>query len=165
MINGDCDIAMYSGSLSSFNIPAAPTNVQATDGGYTVKISWTASSGATGYKIFRNTTNNSGSAVQIDVTTTPNITSYEEAPPKVGTTYYYWVKAYSDFDSAFSGSDSGWRKAPEQVVLLVHGWQKIGWSNFNWWETMIEKLTGIEPSAFKTQTQQLFNTPAPNIPQ
>lgn len=49
-------------SLSFLTKPAAPTNVSATDGTYTTKvtITWTKSTGATGYKVYRGTTNDSG---------------------------------------------------------------------------------------------------------
>jgi hypothetical protein len=45
-------------SLSFLTTPAAPTNVSATDGTYTdkVTITWTKSTGATAYHVFRNTT-------------------------------------------------------------------------------------------------------------
>jgi hypothetical protein len=50
--------------------------------------------------------------------------------------------------------------------MLVHGWQVLGWSNFNFWGDMIEKLTYISADKFKSQTKQLFNTPSsdPNNP-
>lgn len=97
--------------------PEAPTNVSATDGSYTdkVQITWTASSGATSYKVYRNTTNNSGTATQIG---TPTQTSYNDTSATPGTTYYYWVKASSaNGDSSFSSPDTGWRKltAPTNV--------------------------------------------------
>jgi hypothetical protein len=87
--------------------PAAPTNVSATDGTYNdkIQISWTASSGASGYRIYRNTVNNSGTATQIDTDTS---SPYDDTAVAVGITYYYWAKAYNDGgDSGFSTGDSG----------------------------------------------------------
>jgi hypothetical protein len=90
---------------------SAPIDVNATDGAYTnkVQISWNLSDGATSYKIYRNTTNNSASATQIGTSTA---SPYDNTSATVGTTYYYWVKAvYSTQSSGFSNSDSGWRAA------------------------------------------------------
>ena len=90
--------------------PAAPTGVLAGDGASTasVAVSWTASSGATGYDVYRYTSNNSGSASLLgsDIATT----SYTDSTATPGVIYYYWVKAKNaSGSSAFSASDSGYR--------------------------------------------------------
>jgi hypothetical protein len=91
--------------------PAAPTGVAATDGAYTdrVRITWTASTGATGYEVWRGTSSSSGSATKIstaDVTTT----AYDDTSATSGTTYYYWVKANNAAGtSPFSASNTGYR--------------------------------------------------------
>lgn len=87
----------------------APANFQASDGTYTgkVQLTWTVSSGATSYKVFRATTSWGtrtllGSPLGIgfgDTTATP------------GVTYYYWVKACKQTRcSVFSLVNTGWRK-------------------------------------------------------
>jgi predicted phage tail protein len=89
--------------------PPAPTNVSATDGTFTdkVQITWTASSGATSYKVYRYTSNNSSSASLIG---SPTTTSFNDTSAAAGTTYYYWVKATNTSgDSAFSSYNTGWR--------------------------------------------------------
>ena len=91
------------------NVPAAPTGLTATDGTYTdkVTVSWSAVSGATSYKVYRNTTSDSGTATQIG---TPTPTTYNDTTATAGTTYYYWAKATNAAgDSGFSGYDSGYR--------------------------------------------------------
>jgi formylglycine-generating enzyme required for sulfatase activity/fibronectin type 3 domain-containing protein len=91
--------------------PPAPAGVAATDGAYTdhVRVTWSASSGATSYKVFRNTTNSSGSASQIG---TPSASPYDDNSATPGTIYYYWVKANNaNGDSGFSSSDSGFAAA------------------------------------------------------
>jgi hypothetical protein len=102
--------------------PPPPTNVSATDGTYTdrVRISWTASSGATGYKVFRNTVNNSGTASQIG---TISASPYDDYTAAIGTTYYYWVKAYNGAgDSGFSSYNTGWRAvSPPTSVSATDG--------------------------------------------
>jgi fibronectin type 3 domain-containing protein len=107
---GDSSFSSYNtGWRAILNPPSAPTNVSASDGTYTdkVQITWTASSGATGYKIYRNTTNNSSTSTQIG---TISASPYDDTTATEGTTYYYWVKAYnSGGDSGFSSSNAGFR--------------------------------------------------------
>ena len=100
-----------SGSRSVGSPPSAPTGLTASDGTYTDKVAldWADTSGATSYKVFRNTTNNSGTASQIG---TPTTSAYDDTTATAGTTYYYWVKATNGAgDSGFSSSDTGYRSA------------------------------------------------------
>jgi fibronectin type 3 domain-containing protein len=69
--------------------PAAPTNLQATAGNAQASLSWSASSGATGYHVKRSTTSG-GPFAQIAAPTT---TSYTDTSLINGTTYYYVVSA------------------------------------------------------------------------
>jgi hypothetical protein len=95
-----------SGSRGSGSAPPAPTRVRATDGACNaVTVTWRASSGATGYQIWRGTTVNSASAVQIGTSTT---LSFVDTTPFPGTTYHYWVKATNSCGtSGFSNRDRG----------------------------------------------------------
>ncbi len=89
--------------------PSAPAGVAATDGTYTdkVRVSWSSSTGATSYKLYRATSNSSGAASLVSQGITG--TSYDDASVQPGTTYYYWVKANNSAgDSGFSSSDSGY---------------------------------------------------------
>ncbi|MCK4304505.1 MAG: PD40 domain-containing protein, partial [Candidatus Eisenbacteria sp.] len=88
--------------------PPATTNVQATDGTYTdkVRITWSASSGATSYEVYR-ATSSGGTKSKIG---TPSGTYYDDTSASVGTTYYYWVKAKNTYGtSEFSSHDTGYR--------------------------------------------------------
>ena len=114
---------------------AAPTNVIATDGTYSdkVQISWTNVIGATSYKVFRNTTNNTATAAQIGTAT---VSPYNDTTAVVGTTYYYWVKATNTSgDSGFSYSNIGWRAsvaAPTNVIATDGTYSdkvQITWTN------------------------------------
>ncbi|HPS41007.1 MAG TPA: hypothetical protein PK040_00285 [Anaerolineaceae bacterium] len=84
--------------------PAAPTNVSASDGTFTdkVQVSWTASTGATYYEVYRDETTSAFATV----TTSP----YNDTSAVPGTTYVYYVKACNSAGcSALSASDSGSR--------------------------------------------------------
>ncbi len=87
--------------------PPIPTGVNATDGVRcnSVVVSWTASTGATGYEIWRNTVNNSATAVMIG---TDNASPFSDNTVVGATVYFYWVRATNSCGtSGFSTSNSG----------------------------------------------------------
>ena len=101
----------FSDSDSGYEQLSVPTDVSASDGVYTnkVKITWTASSGATKYKVYRNEIDNSSSAS--DLSGEIADTSFDDTTVLPGITYYYWIKAGCDNGwSDFSDSDSGYAK-------------------------------------------------------
>ena len=71
---------------------SAPTNVTASDNAYATKveIEWEAIRGATLYRVFRNTSNDSASAIALGTTTQG---SFFDTTAIVGQTYFYWVRA------------------------------------------------------------------------
>jgi fibronectin type 3 domain-containing protein len=72
-------------------IPAAPTGLTATGGNAQVSLTWTASSGATSYNVYRGTSSGGESATAIATgVATTNLTDTTAAN---GTTYYYKVAA------------------------------------------------------------------------
>jgi fibronectin type 3 domain-containing protein len=84
-----------------------------------VQITWNASSGATGYEIWRNTSDTTNSAGLLGTATS---TTYDDTTATAGTTYYYWLKASNSYGtSPFSSSDSGYRRAstPGQVAFAT----------------------------------------------
>jgi hypothetical protein len=88
------------------NVPAA---VSASDGTSTVNVTvtWAASPYATGYSVYRYTSDSTNSASLLG--SVPG-TTYTDATTAAGTLYYYWVKATNGSgSSAFSASDSGYR--------------------------------------------------------
>lgn len=90
-------------------IPLPPSSVSASDGTYTdrVRVTWTASDGATSYQVWRATADASGTASVIGTATGTAGYDYGAVP---GTTYWYWVKAVNSAGtSGFSPSDSGYR--------------------------------------------------------
>jgi len=93
--------------------PSPPTEVSASDGTYTdkVQVTWNASSGATGYEVWRNTTSSTSSATRI--ASSVSETSYNDTTASPERTYYYWVKALNLYGaSGYSSYDTGWC-APE----------------------------------------------------
>lgn len=69
--------------------PKAPTGVLVTVGDKQLGLSWTAPSGATQYRVSRNTTG-TGSFAEVG---TPTTTNFTDKPLSNGTTYYYVVAA------------------------------------------------------------------------
>jgi fibronectin type 3 domain-containing protein len=86
-----------------------PANVQASDGTYTdkVRVTWTASLGATSYKVYR-ATSATGTKVYRGLATG---TYFDDTTATPGITYYYWVVAYRGSSySAYSLYNTGWRR-------------------------------------------------------
>src|SRR5437868_13266104 len=93
---------------------AAPTGVIASDSKYNnkVRVEWDAIRGATAYRIFRNTTNNSAAAT--DLGTTPANT-FLDTSATAGQTFFYWVRAENGaVTSSLSASDQGIRAVATQ---------------------------------------------------
>jgi fibronectin type 3 domain-containing protein len=89
--------------------PAAPTNLTATPGNAVVTLTWTASTGATGYNVKRATTNG-GPYTQLAASTAP---TYADLSVTNGTAYYYVVSALNAAgESANSTQASATPQAP-----------------------------------------------------
>jgi fibronectin type 3 domain-containing protein len=69
--------------------PAAPTNLAATAGNAQVTLSWTASAGATSYKVYRSTASGAETLLALGI----GATSFIDTTVTNGTTYYYQVSA------------------------------------------------------------------------
>jgi fibronectin type 3 domain-containing protein len=113
--NLDASPASYTWTIDTIP-PAAPTNVQASDGTYTdkVRVNWSASSGATSYKVYRAT---SASGMK-SLRGSPTGTTFDDTTATPGVTYYYWIKACKGVNcSDYSAYNTGWRKlsAPTTV--------------------------------------------------
>ncbi len=90
-------------------VPAAPTNVVATQGTLPdrVRITWAPPTGATGFEVYRGTTNNSAAALKI---TAADVTGsfFDDLTALSGSPYFYWVKAKNfGGTSGFSAGVSG----------------------------------------------------------
>jgi len=99
----------YSAYDTGWRTIAPPTNVQASDGTFTdkVRLTWTASPGATSYKLYRATS--AGGTKTLLGSTTGTAANDTTATP--GTTYYYWVTACrGSVCSDYSAYDTGYRR-------------------------------------------------------
>lgn len=98
---------------------SAPTGVTASDGVYNNKVTvwWDTIRGATTYRIFRNTINDSSSATALG--TSVSNTFFDTTAPQ-GQTFYYWVRAENGSAvSSLSTADTGVRANGTQTGPLL----------------------------------------------
>ncbi len=123
----------YSSSVSAKAVPAAPTNVKAESAGYSsIKISWDKVSGATGYAVYRYSSDTKKYSY-IGYTTK---LSYTNGSRTTGKTYYYKVRAYRTVDDvkkygdySSSVSTKAVPATPKNVKAASAGYSsiKISW--------------------------------------
>jgi cytochrome c peroxidase len=104
----------FSPIVNSQTSLSAPTNFAASDDVYNNKVglNWDAVRGATNYRIFRNTVNNSSTATEVGTTATANF--FDTTAP-AGQTLFYWVRAETgSAASNFSAPDTGVRTGTAQ---------------------------------------------------
>ena len=93
-INEYGEYTQYSEVASVKIVPAAPATVKAARASYnSIKVSWSKVSGASGYVIYRATSEN-GTYKAIKTITKGTTTSFTNTGLTCGKTYYYKVKAY-----------------------------------------------------------------------
>jgi fibronectin type 3 domain-containing protein len=98
--------------------PSAPVNLAATAGDTSASLTWTASSGATSYKVKRGTSNG-GPYTQVG---TPAAAAYSDTSLTNGTTYYYVVSAMNATgESSNSAQTSATPVAPATVPATPTG--------------------------------------------
>ena len=101
------------------------TNVAATDGTYTnrVRVTWSASSGANQYEIWRNTSSSTTGRTLIATDTASPYDDYGAVP---GDRYYYWVRAKNQCGNfgGYSSWNSGWRAITPPTVTATDGTYK-----------------------------------------
>ena len=88
--------------------PSTPSGITATAGagvGGAIALAWSASSGASGYYIYRDTSSSGTFALYRDITSGSTV-SYSDSSVSGGTTYYYKIAAYADSGSQESGASS-----------------------------------------------------------
>jgi Glycoside hydrolase family 44 len=96
--------------------PSAPTGLTATAGNQQVRLSWTASAGATGYHV-RRATSTGGPYTQV---ASPTVTNDTDSTLNFGTKYFYVVTAVNSYgESANSSEASAIPAAPPVSVHLT----------------------------------------------
>lgn len=114
-----------------------PTSVKATKNTSSIKVSWSAKSGVTGYKIYRKA--NGGSYKLIKTVTGATTKSYTDKSVKKGTNYSYKVKAYfkdytgkiykSSYSSAVTAKLIGTIAKPTNVKAKKYSsYNKVTWN-------------------------------------
>ncbi|MCX5691288.1 MAG: hypothetical protein NTV94_16120, partial [Planctomycetota bacterium] len=112
-------------TVTACNLPATPGAPAATDGGYCdrVRVSWSAVSGATGYRVYRNTVNSTGTATLLS---TDTASPFDDLTAVSGTTYYYWVRTQdgcglSNYASAGTGARSTQIGSAPALIIASDG--------------------------------------------
>ncbi|MBI2440532.1 MAG: hypothetical protein HYV35_04085 [Lentisphaerae bacterium] len=111
-------VSSLSASNTGWQALMPPTAVAASDGTYTnqVRVTWSASSGASGYQVWRNLSNDTGSASWIG---SASASPYNDTNVVALTNYYYWVKATNALGaSGFSAYDTGWRTSAPTALAV-----------------------------------------------
>src|SRR5205807_527134 len=100
---------------SAPTVPLAPTGLSATAGNALVNLSWSATTGATSYNVYRGTSagGESATAVATGITTT----SYSNTGLVNGTKYYFVVKAVNG--AGTSGSSNEANATPSAGTQLI----------------------------------------------
>lgn len=99
------------------NPPAVPTGLSATAGNAQVSLSWTASSGASTYNVYRGTTAGGESATPL--TTGVSASSYTDAGLTNGTKYYYVVAAVNAYGTSAKSSEASASPAAPTTAVSV----------------------------------------------
>jgi hypothetical protein len=99
------------GALAPVALPQPPTGLAANPGNSQVGLTWNASSDATGYNVFRGTSQG-GAKTKLNPSPVPG-TSYNDTAVSNGTTYYYQVTALNaSGESGFSNEASATPTGP-----------------------------------------------------
>jgi fibronectin type 3 domain-containing protein/pimeloyl-ACP methyl ester carboxylesterase len=115
-------------------LAAAPTNVTAVSGNELVTVNWTASSGATGYNVYRGAV--SGGEDPVAVATGIVATSYTDTGLTNGAWYYYKVAAANDAGTSTQSNEAAampFAAAPQAQIAVgsatIDGVVDPAWSN------------------------------------
>jgi fibronectin type III domain protein/malectin (di-glucose binding ER protein) len=148
------------------SVPAAPTNLAAAAGNAQVSLTWTGSSGATSYNVYRGTSagGESGTPVKTGITTT----SYVDPSLTNGTKYYYKVAAVSSSGTSPMSNEAS--VTPVAITQIdsgttspASGWVAdtgTGGSDKSWTTQTVNTtlLTGAIPAQLVLQTALIGKT-------
>ncbi|MGD9781598.1 MAG: autotransporter-associated beta strand repeat-containing protein [Kiritimatiellia bacterium] len=121
-----------------------------------ITVTWTDITGETGYNVWRNTVDASGSAVIID-TVAADAVSYDDTSADPDQDYYYWVRGTNSTSASmgdFSASDYGYRilgepsTAASAIVFssLALDSYTVGWTRGNGASVLVVAKQGSAPT-------------------
>ena len=121
-----------SGNGGGGNAPPAPTGLSAMAGNDQVSLSWTASSGATGYYVKRSTTTG---GPYTTLTPYPTTNTFTDTGLTNGTKYFYVVSAYNSYGESANSSEVSATPTPPPLPAAPMGLQASagnGLVNLTW---------------------------------
>jgi len=131
-------------TITLSNAPAVPTALRAVAGSGVVTLSWTGSSGATSYSVYRGTKADSESGIPIATGVTG--TTYLDSKLTNGTTYYYKVQAVNGGGSSkLSVEASATPKLTPTVRIVSSDTSSVAWGT-SVTLTATVSGTGAEPT-------------------
>ena len=144
--------------------PGPPKNLKAIFSDSSITLTWTGSVQGTnpigGYAIYRGTSAGDESSTPIETLSGFTTTRYEDKNVTLGTTYYYYVKAF-DNQSPPNYSDPSnevnitFKRLP---VLLVHGFQPLpGFNPEDIWKEMATILSGSDSGVNLKDSSYQYN--------
>ena len=95
---------IFFGGATGSKSPTQPTNLVATQSTSGIGLTWTASTGATSYNVYRGTT--STAELTTPIATGIKTTSYTNTGLTPSTTYYYKVVAVNSYAGSFASTES-----------------------------------------------------------
>ncbi len=99
---GSSNSSGTSATSGTTTAPTAPTGVSAACGANKITVSWTASSGATSYKVYRSTASGGAGTLLGTATASP----YDDTTGTAATAYYYTVKATNSAGDSAASSEA-----------------------------------------------------------
>lgn len=134
--------------------PAAPTGLAATPGGTQISLNWSASAGATSYRVKRSPA--SGGPYTFNLIGTPTATNFVDSNVASGMTYYYVISAVSATGEGANSAEVSAQTVsltPVTLTSVVNGNQlQLSWpADHTGWrlETQTNALTsGLGPNWF-----------------
>lgn len=165
---------LFSPSDTGYILVASPSVLTATDGEYIdkVRVSWTASTNAVNYRVWRNT---SGAFSSATVLSDTSQTTLDDTTVGQNVLYYYWVAAMNALGiSANSGSDTGYRQLTTPTGLVAtHGtdvgkviiiWQSVeGATSYTVWRNALNNTNSATQLGETTQLSCDDSSAQPNI--
>ncbi len=139
------------------SVPPAPTGLTATSGAAQVALSWTASSSATSYNVFRGTASGGESATAIATAITT--TTYTNTGLTNGTAYYYKVAAVNSTGTSAQSNEAS--ATPEAAGSMVIGINCGGSASGSWVADTDFAAGGGTAGTSSTVTTTGVTNPAP----